>query len=447
MSGGLGLSEFLSHGDSGSRKFFAWKKEGKATVWLSTRAAIAYASWSHPFNEIRVVEDEKTGEEKETLRFVRFASPDAEVVSQNQYFRLDDGSDRLQVPAIKDPFILLREWLRLEAEHVPLDAVIFEWENPKTGERIQWRRKHLAKIADTDRQTWSHTLDSKLEYLFVVCNDDRPEDGLQIVRGTKLLGEQIRDEIKKQIASNGDEEGNPQHTPYAFRWIFDKSAKKFNETYRAFRFNKAKLTQEIERVITDSDFPDPSPDCRSRPGDKARIRAAMEAAARIDLPWDRLFVPQWVDDEVPSEKKPRKTRAPDVATDFSDDPKPSEKQASKPQANGPAPRRRKKKEPEPPPEPERIPCDDCGHMLLPTDRKCPKCGAEYEIDDEPEEVAPPTEKVSEKVSEKREKATQSKAAQSKSASSADKCFACGADEVVDDRCQNCGMVVDDDIPF
>lgn len=46
------------------------------------------------------------------------------------------------------------------------------------------------------------------------------------------------------------------------------------------------------------------------------------------------------------------------------------------------------KAPEPEPEVEKIPCDKCGHPMLPTETKCPKCGAEYEVDGEPEKPAP-----------------------------------------------------------
>lgn len=422
--GGLGLEQFLTHGGGsggGRRKFLHnWKKVGEIVVWLSTRASPAYVSWNHPFFFLDVVEEKDSGEEKEFLRFTRFVSPDADIVHESQYFRDDD--DRLRVPPLLDPFLLLREWLRHECQE-PLDAVVFEWENPKNGEVVQWRRGHLARLVDRGQSNWNHSLDTKLEYLFVVVDDSDPGEGPQIVRGTKLLGDRMKEAIKQEMESNG-EKGNPIASPYAFKWVFDRKARNAMDTYKAFRFNKARLTDALHEAITSTDFPDPTVDTAPRPGDKAKIRAAMEEAARIDLPWDRIFVPQWQDEE--------------AATDFNyganangakKAPTREERTAEVKTEEGTPRRRKKKKDEAPPPEPERIPCDDCGHMMLPTATKCPKCGAEYEVE-EAATSGPSTGGHS-----------------SEPASGGDeKCWSCGG-RVQNDRCVDCGLDVTDDLPY
>lgn len=423
---GLGLDQFLNHNkDSGGRrKFLNWKKDGKATVWLSTRAAIAYPTWNHPFMSIGTWEDKESGEEREALRFNRFVSPDAEIVHQSQYFR-DKDTDRLRVPPLLDPFLLLREWLRHDCQE-PMDAVVFRWVNPKNGEVIEWRRGKLARLVEKGRSDWNHSLDTKLEYLFVVVSDDAPEEGPQIVRGPKLLGDKMKAAIAQEMESNGDA-GNPLTNPYAFRWVYDKDAKSPMDSYRAFRYNKAQLTDEIREAITATEYPDPEPDTKPRPGDKSKIRAAMEDAAQIDIPWDQIFVDEWVDEDptdfnyganapAAESKSNGKGRTPEVKTE-----------------GKPRTRRKKKAEdkPKPPPEPERIPCDDCGHMMLPTETKCGGCGAEYEVDEVPDQPA------------------ETQAAPAKTASKGDdpdKCWSCGG-SVEGDRCTECGLDVTDDLPY
>jgi len=427
---GLGLDQFLNHNKDGGgrRKFLNWKKEGKATVWLSTRAAIAYPAWNHPFMSMGVWEDRDTGEERDALRFNRFVSPDAEIVHQSQYFR-DENTDRMKVPPIKDPFLLLREWLRFDCPE-PLDAVVFRWTNPKNGEVTEWRRGRLARLVDKSGSDWAHTLDTKLEYLFVVVSDDDPGEGPQIVRGTKLLGDCMKKAIGQEMESNG-ENGNPTVSPYAFRWIFDKNAKNPMESYRAFRYNKAEITDEIRAAIMLDDFPDPTTDTTPRPGDKARIRAAMEDAAQIDIPWDLIFPAAWVDED-PTDF-PHGANAPAGNGKAAAPPK----DTAAPAGSGPKTRRKKKAEaPPPPPEPDRIPCDDCSHMMLPTDTKCGGCGAEYEVEDDGQPApaaAPATASAQNK-------------APAAAGKPADQCWSCGG-SVDGDRCSECGLDVTDDLPY
>lgn len=433
---GLGLDGFLVHGkDGGSRKFLKdWKKAREIVVWLSTRSAIVYPSFTHPFStiatrEAKDREGNKTGEDEEYMRFNRFVSPDPEIVHHNQYFR-DNDNDRMQIPPAKDPFLLLREWLRFEADHLALDATIFEWTNPFNGEVTTWSRGHLARLVDRGKQFWMSTLDTKSEYLFVVADNDDAAAGPQIVRCTKLLGDKMKEEIGKQCKSDGREAGDPQQNPYAFIWNYDPDARSPMNAYTAARYNQAKLTDAIREAITLADFPDPSPDCAPRPGDKARIRAAMQDAAKVDLPWDRLFVDEWVDKEPEG----------GTGTDFNFGNNKGEPAAADkaPESTGhqqsvdtgtPKARRRKKVDKPKEPEVEMIPCDDCQTPLPVTATKCPKCGAEYEVgDDEQETPAAST-------------------AAPAAAGGAVKCWSCGSANIRDDRCGDCGLDITDDIPF
>ena len=451
MSGGLDLAGFLNHNkDSGQKWLRNWKDDGSIIVWVHTRAAVAYPSWNHPFMVNGTFKDKKTNEEKACLRYPKYVSPDPEIVHQQQYFRhrdTDSGPTGVMrtLPAL-DPFLILREWLRLECD-LPLDTVVFRWENPnprRNEDPIRlWTRGQLAKLVDKTNSTYSHTLDTKLEYLFVVVDDSAPGDGAQIVRAPKLLGDCMKATIKQDMESNGDN-GNPLINPYAFKWVFDGSQASPMNYYKAYRYNQARLTDAVRAAITSEKPPDPTPQTVWKPGDKAAIRAAMADAAQIDLPWDRLFVQEWID------KEPEGGRGTEFnfGANKSPEDKPNETASPPPTSSsggGPKTRRRKKKaaEPPPPPEPERIKCDDCPEMLLPTDAKCPACGTEYEIDGDDD---PPPGSSSSGASTSSPASGTGSSPASSGTSNADKCWSCGG-TVNGTKCGNCGLDISDDIPF
>lgn len=431
---GLGLSEFLTHGESGGRQKFLknWKDEGSIVVWLHTRASIAYPRWSHPFIEYGTFKHKETGEEIPTLRFPRFVSQDSEVVHQSQYFR--DESDRLQIPPILDPFLKLREWLRTECTH-PYETVVFRWvhPNPAPGRSavIEWKRGNLARLVEKNQVTYSHTLDTKLEYFFVVVNDAEPGEGAQIVQVSKLLGSKMQEELKQQMKSNGVEEGNPLVRPYAFIWEYNKTATPM-KTYTAYRYNQAMMTPEIREAITSGDFPDPTPNTKPRAGDKLRIRAAMEAAAQIDLPWDLLFPDSWVDEEQSSEVNQQPTQQPTQSI-----------------SSSAQPRRRRKRTV------EMIPCDDCRKSIPINATKCEFCGAEYEIDVDTtgnvSELSTPNSASQQTVSDTFRNTPQSTSTyvhmnDDIKLSENEKCWSCGG-SVQGTTCSNCGLDISDDVPF
>jgi hypothetical protein len=429
MGTGLGLSGFLGHGADEARKFLSnWKKDGSILVWLYARGDMAWPSFNHPFITYGSYKNDKD-EEVPCLRYPRFVSPDPEAVHKNQYFRNDD--DTLQVAPALDPFLRLREWLRLDCDY-PEDTVIFRWENPNPKQNanpiIEWRRGNLAKLVKKTQSTFAHTLDTKLDYFFVVAAHEAIGDGLQIVRCTKLLGNKMQEEIKEQMESNG-EQGNPLLHPYCFKWVFDKNAAPM-DSYKAFRYNQAELTEPIREVITAPDFPDPSADCVPKSGDKAAIRAAMEAAAVVALPWDHIFVPEWDDGAVPAPQAPEPSGGTTLGSVASEPAQP----ASAPPTGQPRTRRRKKVE-APKPAVEMIPCDDCQTPMEATATDCPKCGAKYEVDDVPEAAAPAP-------SQPQENRVSNEAPETKE----ETCFSCGA-AIAEGRCTGCGLEVDDDIPF
>lgn len=489
MAGGLGLGDFLRHDPDaekagGGRGWLdKWKEKGEIILWLHTRAPI-YPVWSHTLMLEDSYEDKETQKTKDVLRFPRYVSPDANVVHVNQFFREDDG--RMRVLPDRDPFLLVREHLRaLGNAGVDWNTVVFSWTDFKNRNAlIEWE---LGKISGLEKrgQDWNKSLDTKLEFIFTVVADSDPGKGPVLTRETKLLAEKVREMIKNEIDSKGVEAGDPMISPYAMKWKFDKNAKSPMNSYSAFRFDRAECTDEVWNAIggpEDSEAPpDASDIAKFKDADLVKIRASMEKAAQIELPFDAIFSE---DPEVrravalgqyargaktistpatppPAQRQtsggptrpgassgatrpgpatrtqaPATTQAPAqrrvtqaaAQTQTKAEPAPS----SAPSSSGPASRRRKVAEAAPPPpkepEVEKIPCDECGEPMLPTATECPKCGAQYDVTPE----AATVEAGGERDAEGEPVAS---------------CWSCGSKNLEGNKCKDCGIDQGDNIPF
>jgi len=454
---GLGLDDFLGYDPDKEKRqfgqFLEWDKEIR--IWLALAGRI-YATWTHQF----IVEDEvdekdqggnATGKSKLILRWPRFVSPDAVKVHANQYFREDKGKGVMQEYPDRDRFLILREWLRARAQRdeLGLDDVVFEWVDHKSkkGDLIQWTVGELTGLVKRGKDNRGHSLDSKLEYIFLVVKDDKPEDGVLIARETKLLGDKMRAAISKNIKSKGNDAGNPYKTPVAFDWIFDEDAKTPMNYYDAYPIEAAECSDAIWEAINVGEVPDVSQFVVPGEDDTTKIRAAFEAAAQFDLPIEMLFDGVDSDDHdrvvdallrgdggqsaapprrpappsqpgraaAPAQGGARRpapqTPAAPPTTGRGGATRPGQTRAAPPPAAAPAAapaapsraptgggrRRVVEPPPEPPPEEqqqdeaapeeEHLPCDKCGADMLATDTECASCGAQYEVDADPD--APP----------------------------------------------------------
>lgn len=455
---GLNISDFLRHtSDSGSRANWLrqWRKNqvGECTIWLHTQAPII-ASYNHTFMLEDEVKDKETGKTKDILRYVRFNSPDPALVHSQQFFR-DDGE--LRVLPDRDPFLILREWLR-RADHIGLEDVIFHWTDHKNrGASIDWDRGALSGLVKRGRANFNYSLDTKLEYCYVVVDHDEVSKGCVLAREGKLLAAKMAEVIRQQQTQHGVDEGDPKQFPYAFQWVA-KNAPSPMDTYNSYKNERAKLTDEIEALITGEEYPDPVPHGEPGDGDLEKIREMFIKAQQIDLPLDEIFSE---DPEVRRGLIQGKRKRGGAAPVKSQAQRQAEKEAAKPvtRQRVPAPvrdepptaaapaadtaaagRRKKVDKPKDPPPVETIPCDDCGKPMLPTAAKCESCGAEYEVE---EATPPPAAAAPKGINGKPAQAKPPPPAAAKDAT----CWSCGADLDADGACGACGIDQGDDVPF
>lgn len=493
---GLNISSFLKHTNDGGRRgqwLRDWRKngEGQVTVWLHTRAPII-PSFTHQFMLEDEYEDKETKKKVPFLRFSRFVTCDPELVHRNQYFRFDDGT--MKNPPDRDPFLILREWLR-RAEHLPLEEPIFKWNDVKNRKAIVWERGEISGLVKRGKANWGHSLDTKLEYVYVVVDDDDIKTGPVLAREGKLLSQKIVAVIKQQQSQFGEDGGDPAQHPYAFVWQAIDTNVPMN-AYNAFKAEGSEFTNEVWEKIQSEEYPDPTSYGEPEDGDMEKIRDAFTAAAQVELPIDEIFSE---DSEVRQalirgEAKRAPARAskaaqartavkPPVPQAGGQKPaetngaqaKPNGAQA-KPATSGPQPRRKKVEEPpaETEPEQETIPCDDCQHPMLATDTKCSNCGTQYEVEQDapPAAAKPATPKPTPKTTAAAKPGTTPKPATNKPATTAKpkptgggtkaapkpetqeeggveaaNCWSCQSPLNGERLCPECGLEQGDDIPF
>lgn len=463
----MDIDDFLkppsTGGFSGSKYLKKWKEDGSIVVVLhqqptAEKKHISWPVWGHTFNVRKTIKDRKTGVEKEILGFERFVSPDSEEVNQKQFFRnrpQDDGPlGQLQAPPKLDPFLLLREYLyqEIEAGRMSPDTVVFSWTNPqKNNELTEWTAGRLSRHEKSTRTTWNHSLDSKLEWFFAVVVPSQLENGVVLARETSLLGKEMRKEIGNQIDSEGVEGGNPLITPYAFKWKFDKDARSPMDAYSANRFNRQEITAEIMEAIQTDDFPNPANQTVPKAGDKAKIRAMFEDAARIDLPWELLFVDAWDDSSKDADEFRDEETSHGVPADS--DRKPAARETAVSTGTKTRTRTRKRTKVKPPwdvSEENRVACEDCGTHMHPGWKVCPGCGAEYDLEGEDPVEMPDaaTIRAAGWIVNGGDNAP-APATNTAPSGDASECWSCG--HVLPDpnvkNCPSCGIDLGDDVPF
>lgn len=351
------------------------RKPPQITTWLHTQAPFV-ALWRHGWP--RIVEIERDGEKVREVWSGTWNCWESEEVLRKQYRRDRDGGRVL--PPERCPICLLADWLRRQVEAGKLSWVEpvlrLEGDDPEQaitftaagiyngfgGDLSRAEKAELRRAGIRLDEAWKQSCMAKCSYVFCVVDDDEPTEA-HVAIETTALGDAVKRVVRDQMDALGDTEGNPLRTPYAIRWEYHPEEAEFGRKYRALALPKQELTPEVRALIVDTPPPDTSGVIRR--GDALALRAVMESAALIDLPFDKLFAH--------AEQSPAPKSTP----------------KSTPPKSTPPKRRPRKTRPAEPTQPDYpegtvlLPCDACGAQMADTDEKCWKCGATYELDGEP----------------------------------------------------------------
>lgn len=448
MANGLGLADYLggnpddARGGGGGQGDFhgKWRKDTKTAAsfdfWLCTHPdARIKGAHLHTFPEAGEKKaDDGSDRKVKVLRFPTYVGLETDKVYAEMRFRINDGP--LQTPPRIDPFMIIKEWLRLGLDRgiFALDTPVFGWTDYKANNApIEWCVGRLSGRVKSNQVTWSHTLDAKYQYFIPCVAAGNLALGPKLTREAKQVGLDLQKVIGEQVEANGEEDGNPLKNPYAFRVKYDPS-KSFGEQYSVIALGKNVMpyTDDVFYAIEQA-APNVLPYITRNPGaDLPKLRAAFQAAMLMELPLDYLFseneeqrMSLMQGAMLPTGKVQRRAAPADSGAAPRPGPQPgaarpaaaggarppaasgarppSTSGARPPSSSGarppaavaapaaasPSPARRMRvveppPEPPPPPPVEMLPCGNtkCGKPFPGNETKCPYCGTVCEVVDE-----------------------------------------------------------------
>ena len=416
---GMSVDEFLDHqsssGGGGRRtnRLHNWRKEDphKVVVWLHTLAGFV-ARWSHNWPRLVVRKDRETEEEVREIWGGSWVCHERELILTKQFFRGDNGER--EYPPEVCPHCKMIEIVRLAVERgdIGWTEPLFRFmahENDESpfvltaggiynafgkkditpAEKLEIRRAGIKQS-----EAWKQNCVARCQYVFTVVEHDHPDHGILITEEAAALGKAMKKSILDEITRQGGGEegrlkGNPLRNPYPFLWTYNKE-ESFANQYNAVAMSTVKMTAEVRELIVDTTPPELAEVVA--PGNIAQLRADMERAALVDLPWDEIFgeaerVAKHAADQgdAPVAATPKQEKVPDVRS----------RPAQQPIAKKPTPPAQDDFPPEygasntstssqnvapaVVPDDELFVCDHCSFDgLRATDVECPKCKSTYD---------------------------------------------------------------------
>ncbi len=327
QSGGIamGLDDFLTHdaGGGGGGFLANWRKEGELStdkLWRTVRVWLHLKRWATLFINHgwpRVVErkDKDSGEKSLKVWGGRWGCYEREVIHAKQNFRNKQTGAReypCEVCPICKLVDLCVENLRRGTWKITQPIFHFEASDPAesltltaggicnrfNAKDLSEAEKRLIKAARYDvSESYRENLKSKGAYLFCVCDDEHPDQGLQkTFEGEALataLKKAVKDEMVKAEAMRPPSRGagDPTKNPYPF--VFSYNDKEdFSRRYNVVALNGSRPTEQVLDVINATD--EQVAELIGRDCDRGNcfaLRASMEAhlVQGVTIDWERLF--------------------------------------------------------------------------------------------------------------------------------------------------------------
>lgn len=396
MSEKLGIDEFMTHSTSTPKGAYLSKWKDRSPPKVNTvlhKKADIYVLWRHQLPRIVIIE-------KDNEKHVwggNYVCWESESLLKKQFKRLDD--DTRVVPPETCPLCKMIEWTYQSI----LDGKIewttemfsFESDDPKESRTIHAggicnmfgkddlsddEKKDLKKHGIYQQDAWKENAWAKASYLLQVVDVDEPSAGVQIAIESSLLGDKVRTVISDRRMSLGKDRGDPTKNPYVIQWEHNPARNiAFNKKYHARLMDGMEITEQVMALI-DGDPQDVANIIKRF--NALELRAQLEEAAVMEIPWDNFFGKLEArvsgPSHVPGNEYKGAGKRPADLTDHAE--RPGEvgttagTSATADTDRAPAPEGD-----------EEVDCDECNQVMKMSDKKCPHCGHVYIV----EEPTPP----------------------------------------------------------
>jgi hypothetical protein len=309
----------------GSTSLGGWKKNkdeqhGEITVWMPT-AFMPRAFWCHPMNTViewddkLIVVPRRWGCHEATIMV---PTRNGQTSSASlQRWRNEDGTAE-HPPQLCPMCILTSVIARLVDENkVGFAQTVFEWVGSDDSKAVRimaggiyghFRKQkglprahevEMRKAAVRRDEAFKHDMRTAMKYLFVVVDDEHPENGLVttvesegfggkvkaaiVAEGTKLQAQSKIDMRDERVRGRWD----PSRTPYPFLWQYDDT-KDAKDKANVIALPGTPIPDAIRELVESTEFPE-LPDLD--PGDCFALRVELETHCKVELPWDEIFGP------------------------------------------------------------------------------------------------------------------------------------------------------------
>lgn len=414
---GMTIEDFMNHSTRGGggrgKTLRGWKEKGAVTVWLSCQASI-YTLWRHGFYRCEPRENKDTKEKTVEVWQDKLVCFETEEDLKKRFWRDKQTGEREYPPKLCPDCLMIEDvYQKVERGEIDWLEPLFVFRGTDSSKDVVLhagglfnafgskdltaeQKAAMAKVTKERggpiyaKNAWRENLQPKMEYVYVICDHEHPEEGLRIAVETSLLGDKMKTEIAKQMTRQGPGKealGNPILHPYPFRWEYNSAEGiAFDKKYDATALDKVRLTPAIEKLIRDTDPPDVS-GLLAKPN-LATHRARLEkyaVGAGKKLPFDDYFREAFAAEKRTAGEE-KASRTPEVTTRLANE-------LEGALAGGPAPSTI---------EEEVFGCDNCGEEMKASETVCKSCGQTYDV--QPAEPPPPPKRELPKRSEARKAA-------------------------------------------
>ena len=238
-----------------------WKKQGEIVVFLHGNSGVG-ERMKHVIPYVDV--DEKGNKKIGYMNFVCVEEPESYDTENPQVC----------------PIEMFMSYL-INNQNIADNEIVWEAACGTDNDRVITKAGFLGE----DPKRWKDSFVARHEYIFMLIEAEHPERGIQIDTETEGLWWALNRCINNEQKSKGEELGNPEINPYAFRFIYDARESPARK-YDVATFARAEVTPEIQKLLAK---PAVSMEGMLKSTGVKKLREVMEACIQVEVDFNLLF--------------------------------------------------------------------------------------------------------------------------------------------------------------